>query len=92
MPPTKPLAPKQALEARVMLISSRLYLGPGAVELADREEGWRLGGSPSASRPQYCQQLTAEPQGGSGEIKIYCHALQLARMLLCFFALCPRLK
>lgn len=29
MPPTQGLAPRQALEAYVMLISSRLYLGPG---------------------------------------------------------------
>lgn len=56
MPPVQPLAPRQALEACVVLISSRLYLGLGAVVLADREEGWRPGGSPSVSRPQYCQQ------------------------------------
>lgn len=90
MPPTQPLAPRQALEARVMLVSSGLYLGLGAVGLADREEAWRLGGSPSMSRPQYCQQRTA--QGGGGELKINCHASQLARMLLCFFALYPKLK
>lgn len=47
-----------------MPISSRLYLGLGAVVLAGREERWRLGGSPSVSRPQYCQQRMAEPQGG----------------------------
>lgn len=66
---------------------------PGAVRLADREEGWRLGGRPSVSRAQYCQPWMAEPQGGGGEIKINCQAAsQLARMLLCFFTLCPRLK
>lgn len=50
MPPTHPLAPRQALEASAMPISSRLYLGLGAVVLADRKEGWRLGGSPLVSR------------------------------------------
>lgn len=92
MPPTQPLASRQALEACVMLISSWLYLDPGTVGLADWEEGWRLGGSPSVSRPQYCQLRMAEPQGRGGERKINSHALQLARMRLCFFALCPRLK
>lgn len=93
MPPPQPLAPRQPLEACVMPISSRLYLVLGAVVLADREEGWRLGGSPSVSRPQYCQQWMAEPQRGGGEIKINCQAAsQPARKLLCFSVLCPRPK
>lgn len=66
MPPPQPLAPRQPLEACVMPISSRLYLGLSAVVLAGREEGRRLGGSPSVSRPQYCQRWMAEPQGGGG--------------------------
>lgn len=75
MSPPQPLAPRQPLEVCVMPISSRLYLVLGAVVLADGEEGWRLGGSPSVSRPQYCQQWMAEPQrGGGGEIKINCQA------------------
>lgn len=90
MPPTQPLASRQALEARVMLISSWLYLDPGTVGLADWEEGWRLGGSPSVSRPQYCQLRMAEPQGRGGERKINSQCLAASQNAPLFLPSLPK--